>query len=166
MSEAFSIATVPFDGGGRIGICRLPGLFGALDSDVRAIVAWSPKIVVSMTEQAEMDRCGAGDLRIRLANAAIDWAHLPFRDYCGPDRAGANAWPGLAARLHEVLDDGGAILLHCRGGLGRSGMIALRILVERGEDVNVALARLRAARPGAVETDAQLVWASCGPRDA
>jgi len=41
-------------------------------------------------------------------------------------------------------------------------MIALRLLVERGEDASSALARLRAARPRAVETDAQLAWASAG----
>jgi protein-tyrosine phosphatase len=68
--------------------------------------------------------------------------------------------PHLAARLHKIRNEGGSILLHCRGGQGRSGMIALRILVERGEEVSVALTRLRSERPGAVETEAQLIWAS------
>jgi hypothetical protein len=41
-------------------------------------------------------------------------------------------------------------------------MIALRILVERGEGGEAALARLRSVRPGAVETPEQLAWASAG----
>ncbi len=162
MSEALSIATVSLENGGRLGICRLPGLSGDLASDVRAIVDWKPRIVVSMTEQAEMDRYGSGNLAALLAGASIEWRPLPIRDYGEPQGSSRDAWPGLAARLHEVLDDGGAILLHCRGGQGRSGMIALRLLVERGEDTSGALARLRSARPHAVETDAQWGWASAG----
>ncbi|MDH5531227.1 MAG: protein phosphatase, partial [Paracoccaceae bacterium] len=45
-------------------------------------------------------------------------------------------------------------------GCGRSGMAVLRLMVEAGEPVDVALIRLRKVRPCAVETDAQLAWAS------
>jgi hypothetical protein len=162
MAETLSIATVSLESGGRLGICRLPGLSGDLASDVRAIVDWKPTILVSMTERAEMDRYGGGDLASLLAGASIEWRHFPIRDYGEPQGAGRDAWPKLATRLHSVLDERGAILLHCHGGRGRSGMIALRLLVERGEDANSALARLRSARPHAVETEAQLAWASAG----
>jgi protein-tyrosine phosphatase len=162
MAEALAIATVSLENGGRLGICRMPGLSGDLASDVRAIVDWKPRIVVSMTEQAEMNRYGGGNLATLLADASIEWRHLPIRDYGEPQGASRDAWPKLAAHLHKVLDEGRAVLLHCRGGQGRSGMIALRLLVERGEDASGALARLRSARPHAVETDAQMTWASAG----
>jgi len=48
--------------------------------------------------------------------------------------------------------DGQSIVVHCRGGLGRTGMVAARLLVELGEKPVTALQRVRAARPGAVET--------------
>jgi protein-tyrosine phosphatase len=160
MSETFAIATLPLDGGGRLGICPLPGGDGGLAADVAAIAAWQPSLVVSLTEQAEMERCGSGRLGAVLGDAAIAWSHLPIRDFSGPDGAGRAAWPDLAARLHAILDHGGGVLLHCRGGRGRSGMIAMRLLVERGEAPAEALARLRAVRPGAVETEAQLDWAA------
>jgi len=47
------------------------------------------------------------------------------------------------------------VLIHCTGGLGRSGMIAARLLVELGEEPRLAMQRVRAARPGAIETAAQ-----------
>ena len=53
-------------------------------------------------------------------------------------------------------------MIHCFGGCGRSGMAALRLMVEAGEDADEALERLRAVRPCAVETDAQLRWARAG----
>jgi len=54
---------------------------------------------------------------------------------------------------------GGKVLVHCMGGCGRSGMAVLRLMVETGEPPHSALSRLRAARPCAVETDAQFDWA-------
>ena len=101
-----------------------------------------------------MAPCGA--LGARLAEAGIAWRHWPIRDFGVP--AGSD-WPRLAAALHSVLDGGGAVLLHCRGGRGRSGMVALRLLVERRAEPRAELARLRAVRSGAVETRAQLRWA-------
>jgi len=48
--------------------------------------------------------------------------------------------------------------VHCRGGLGRSGMIAARMLVELGTPADEAIARVRSARPGAVETSEQVAY--------
>ncbi len=158
--RALIIATLALDTGGRVGICRLPGLFGDLASDLAQIKQWRPSVVLSMTEQAEMDRCGSGNLCSLLKRDGIDWAHLPIRDFGGLDGEGAARWPDLAARLHAKLGRGDGVLLHCRGGKGRSGMIALRLLVERGDQPDVALQRLRRERPGAVETKEQLAWAS------
>jgi ADP-ribosyl-[dinitrogen reductase] hydrolase len=47
------------------------------------------------------------------------------------------------------------LVIHCKGGLGRTGVVAARLLIELGETPNAALARVRAARPGAVETPEQ-----------
>ena len=165
MSERFAIATIAVEGGGRLGISPLPGRCGALASDLDVIADWNPELVVSLTERAEMNEFGAGDLAAGLAARDIDWSHLPIRDLGPPDGAGAASWPRLSRRINAILDDRGGVLLHCRGGKGRSGMILLRLLVERGEAVQHALARLRAARPGAVETDAQMSWARGGAHD-
>ncbi|WP_163266051.1 dual specificity protein phosphatase family protein [Chelativorans alearense] len=162
MSTAYTIATVPVEGGGRIGVSPLPGRVGGLLADIAVIARWNPEIVVSMTVAEEMDRYGAGDLGLALADASIDWFHLPISDYGGPSGAAEKAWPPLSARLHGILDKGGGVLLHCHGGRGRSGMIALRLLVERGEPMDEALTRLRAVRPGAVEAPAQFAWAARG----
>lgn len=161
--RTLSIATLALETGGRIGVCRLPGLHGDLDCDLAQIKQWSPSIVLSMTEQAEMGRCGNGELGSRLGREGINWAHLPVRDFASPDGEGAAGWADLSERLHDLLDQGEGVLLHCRGGQGRSGMIALRLLVERGLDAAAALKWLRRERPGAVETREQLAWASMVP---
>ncbi|MEQ9489998.1 MAG: protein-tyrosine phosphatase family protein [Alphaproteobacteria bacterium] len=153
------IATVSVSGGGRIGVCGLPGLTGDLEGDLLAITGFDPALVVSMTEAAEMEALGAGNLGQRLQHLGIDWVHLPIRDFSGLAPEHEDRWPDLSRRLHDLLDDEKSILLHCRAGRGRSGMIALRLMVERGEDATNALRRLRDKRPGAVETPEQRLWA-------
>jgi protein-tyrosine phosphatase len=157
---SFSIATLHLDTGGRIGVCPLPGLHGHLTSDLELVRKWKPSIVLSLTEQSEMDVCGSGDLKSLLSRDGIDWTHLPIRDFGGPTGTSAEAWPELSLRLHSVLDHGAGVFLHCRGGQGRSGMLALRLLVERGENAEASLQRIRRERPGAIETEEQFAWAS------
>ncbi len=48
-----------------------------------------------------------------------------------------------------------SVVVHCLGGLGRSGTIAARLLVELGIDPDDAINRVRQSRPGAIETKAQ-----------
>ncbi|MGL5446174.1 MAG: dual specificity protein phosphatase family protein [Rhabdaerophilum sp.] len=154
--EPFTIATLDL-GKARIGISRLPGRSGDLAGDIATIRDWGTAAVVSMTGFSEMVAKDVDDLAPLLAANGIAHFHFPIRDFGTPEQADAR-WPELAALLHARLDAGEAVLLHCMGGHGRSGMVALRLLVERGMDSEAALRLIRQARPGAVETAAQVNW--------
>jgi hypothetical protein len=156
--QRLTIATVDCKAGGHIGISRLPGRFGLLDEDIEAIRQWKPRAVVTMNTALELEAVKATQLGARLEALGILWFHLPVSDYCGLTEGSAQRWPSVSKKLHEILAGGGNVLTHCRGGHGRSGMVALRILVEQGEDPDDALARIRTSRPGAVETKEQKQW--------
>ncbi|MFD1327170.1 phosphatase domain-containing putative toxin [Mycoplana ramosa] len=162
--EKFTIATVRLPNGGRIGLSRIPGRTGEYASDLQAIADWEANSVISMTDWVEMEARGCSDLGARLAERDIAWFHLPIRDFAGPGGLAEAKWPQYSAELHEILDRGGAVLAHCHGGHGRAGMVALRLLVERGEDPGIALRRIRAVRPGAVQTEGQYRWAVSAAR--
>ena len=159
MPDPFTLKTLSA-GGGTLAICPLPGLGGAFDDDLARIVALAPELVISMTETAEMKALGAARLPEALQTAGIAWRHFPVRDYGAP--TGAAGWPAISGHARRILAHSGVVLVQCRGGLGRSGMIVLRLMIEAGENPDAALARLRAARPGAVETQAQERWAREG----
>jgi protein-tyrosine phosphatase len=44
------------------------------------------------------------------------------------------------------------VLVHCAAGLGRTGTLAALLLVEGGLEPEAAIARVRQARPGTLET--------------
>jgi ADP-ribosyl-[dinitrogen reductase] hydrolase len=85
----------------------------------------------------------------------MDWMHLPIRDVDVPDDRFERAWALTGPTLHRRIDRGERILIHCRGGLGRTGLVAGLILVERGVTPRQAIERVRAVRPHAIETRAQ-----------
>ena len=158
MKPGFVIAALPL-GNGSLGICPAPGRAGAYADDLATILDWAPGLVLTMTTQAELDSTGARGFGGDLARAGIDWRHLEIGDYGTPGPETALTWPEASQVAHGVLAGGGKVLAHCFGGCGRSGMALLRLMIEAGEAPESALMRLRAARPCAVETPAQLDWA-------
>ena len=159
VSDPFAIHTLEA-GGGLLGICHLPGRDGDLEADIHVIARWEPAAVVTMVEQSELDAAGVGALGERLKNIGIRWTHLPVVDFGVLSTEQMKLWPVLSQDLRGRLGNGERILVHCRGGLGRSGMILLRLMCELGEAPEEALQRLRGVRPGAVETEAQMAWAT------
>jgi ADP-ribosyl-[dinitrogen reductase] hydrolase len=73
-----------------------------------------------------------------------------------PDARFEAGWQRSRDTLLERLQGGGRVLVHCRGGLGRSGTVAARLLLELDWPARQAIAQVRQARPGAIETAEQL----------
>ncbi|WP_254428820.1 MULTISPECIES: dual specificity protein phosphatase family protein [unclassified Ruegeria] len=157
--DRFEIYSMPVRSG-LLGLAQMPGRHGDFAGDLERIMQWRPAMVISMTTSNELEAVGAHHLGRDLQSRAITWVHLPVQDFGAPSSNVRCDWPNASTDAHRVLSAGGRVLVHCRGGCGRSGMIVLRLLVEGGEAPDKALRRLRAVRPCAVETDAQMAWAT------
>jgi protein-tyrosine phosphatase len=118
-------------------------------------------MVLTMATAAEL-ALGAAALPADLAAAGIAWRHLPVADFAAESVALREGWAGVSGEARGMLGAGGRVLVHCLGGCGRSGMAALRLMAECGEAPEAALARLRRARPCAIETEDQRRWAAGG----
>lgn len=149
------ISPIRIDNRDIIALTECPGRTKEYTDAVTRIIAWRPNLVVTLVEEHEIAQGFAG-LRTALDKKGISWRHFPIRNYDVPSPAAP--WSDLSQLVHSTIDGGGAVLIHCWGGLGRSGMVAARLLVERGVHVTTAIKTVRAARPGAIETDAQERW--------
>jgi len=146
-------------GGGTLALAPLPGTSGDRAADMAHLRDWKPALVLSLTTEAEMVAQGAADVGAEVQDMGTRWIAFPVADMGVPDRESAADWRAASAAARAALRGGGRVLVHCRAGCGRSGMVALRLMVECGERPEAALRRLRAMRPCAVETEAQLAWA-------
>ena len=147
-------------GGGRLALCPMPGRGGDYAGDLAAILGWGPALVLTMATGPELAAMGALGLSGDLAVRGIGWHHLPVADFGADSLALREGWGAASQAARAELAAGRGVLAHCMGGCGRSGMAVMRLMVEAGEAPEAALARLRAVRPCAVETEAQRLWAA------
>ena len=164
-THPLQIAFVETPGKGRIGMTFCPGkhdphaMTGSwerdLQTDLAAIANCGATALVTLMEQDELERLGVSNLGETAMAQGLDWYHLPIRDVSVPSAAFELEWNVVAGNYGRELLGGESVVVHCRGGLGRTGLIAARLLVELGETPSAALQRVRAAKPGAVETTEQ-----------
>ena len=89
----------------------------------------------------------------RLERHGLREVHLPVKDFAAPSPGQVER--GVGAIL-GALAAGEAAAVHCGGGLGRTGtLLACYLASSDGLDAGEAIRRVRALRPGSVETAAQ-----------
>lgn len=155
----------PAPANGRIGITFCPGkkqadaLTGSwnrdLATDLDVIAAWGACALVTLVEEHELHQLAVADMGEQVRRRHMAWFHLPIADYSVPDSTFETRWDEAGAQLRALLARGFDIVIHCKGGLGRAGMIAARLLVELGIKADEAIRAVRQARPGAIETAEQ-----------
>ena len=166
-SDPIRIAAVtPADDHGRIGITLCPGktdpagISGAwardLAADLDAIASWGATAVVSLITDEEIDYLGVRGLAGAVHERHMEWWHVPIRDGRPPGLDFEEGWAAAGEAIRDRLRAGFDVLVHCKGGLGRAGTVAARLLVEFGAGADEAMRRVRAARSQyAIETRSQ-----------
>ncbi|MEN6490976.1 MAG: hypothetical protein ABFC85_03205 [Rectinema sp.] len=140
---------------GVIGMCACPGASGRnLREDLAAIESWGAGILISLIEEYEYRFAGVERMP-ELVPKYIRRLRLPIADASIPTMDWERTWLREGPSVREALRRGGRICIHCMGGFGRTGLLAARILVEFGEEPDLAIRAVRIARPGAIETSEQ-----------
>lgn len=155
-----SYNVVPVPGGGTLILsshpASLPGLLPV--QAVALFVEQGARLMLSLTTAQELSQLKLETLASMCLEQGIKWVHAPIEDLQTPDQYFEAWWSLNHALMHDLLNDGHAVVLHCWGGLGRSGTIAARLLVERGLSPEQAVAQVREHRRGAIETPEQLQY--------
>ncbi len=111
----------------------------SLDLDLAAIKTWGADAVVTLMESKELDLYDVCDLPSKVWNLGMDWIHLPIQDERAPTKQFDLAWLTEGKNLVVRLMAGQRILLHCKGGLGRTGTVAAKLLIEFGYNADTAV---------------------------
>lgn len=163
ITHPLRIATLTI-GAGAVGVTFAPGkkqlkaMTGEwhrdIDLDLLAIKAWGAQLLISLIEPFEFEELGIESLPDRAAAHGLEWLGLPIKDGDAPDHRFLASWQTLGPYLVRTISSGGRVVVHCKGGLGRAGTVASMLLIQSGTTASAeeAIAMVREARPGAIET--------------
>ena len=160
----FEVAWVDLDTApGHLGLAMAPGRHEA-DGDV---VLWRRDlhadlrrlrhvhrcdVLVSLLSDDELAALGIADLDDAVAVHGIEHHRFPVRDGSVPEPEQLSDVLALVDALRDRLLAGRTVVLHCRVGQGRSGMLGALVTASLWALPVEAIARVRRAQPRAVET--------------
>lgn len=142
---------------GRLAISARPRGGDWLGEEMRAWRRAGIDIVVSLLVPDE-----AADLDLEQEKALSERNGIEFRSFPIVDRSVPAPGPAMRDFLSEIsshLSKGKNIVIHCRQGIGRAGLVAASLLIERGFTPEPAIERVSNARHLPIpETREQRLW--------
>ena len=146
---------------GRLLLHSMPGRFEAIERVWHQLRSEAVGAIVCLTEKYEI-RLKSSQYAEALETGTVPCSVLPFEIREGGVPANREAFWVLANDVAIRLQSGEAVLIHCAGGVGRTAMLAISVLLALGEPMNEAESVV--SRAGStVETTAQiemLSWCS------
>lgn len=141
---------------GRMGLTICPGRRDRgrmLDDDLDRLRDLGIRRIVCLVTTEELHALGCSGLRNGTEARGMRFVHVEIPDQGVPSIADGQR---ITAAIRAGLDNGEAVLVHCVGGLGRSGTLAACVLRELGTSAPEAIAAIRRARgPRAIENRLQ-----------
>jgi len=142
---------------GRLAIAPRPRGGEWLDDEMKAWRRMGVDAIVSLLTPEE-----AVDLDLELEGRHAETNGIVFLSHPIEDRSVPTSESDIArllGRLDTELSHGKNVVVHCRQGIGRSGLIASLLLVENGAGPDEAIERVGRARHAPVpETPEQRAW--------
>ncbi len=129
-----------------------------LRRDIDMLKTMGVALVLSCLEAEELP-LPESDVAQLFWAANIEWRLLPIPDMSAPDPALDCQLQQLLALAERYLERGRRVAIHCKAGLGRTGMVAARLLMRQGCSASAAIAAVRASHDqAAIETAAQIAY--------
>jgi len=126
-----------------------------LDTDLaRLRVEFKSDLLVSLLEEHEFKALKIHDLRERVTTHGIEMLWYPIPDGSVP--TSIEKLVEVVDRIVKALGKGQTVVIHCMGGLGRTGLVAAACLLATTDlTPREVIEIVRRARPGAVNEDGQ-----------
>lgn len=165
ITDPLRIDTITLPSGGRLGLSICPGkkqpvsMTGGwnrdLDTDIQAVKDWGAALVITLMEEHELHEVQVAELGEKVTDSGMDWVWMPLVDDGTPDSDQIATFRRFEPYFSEVLSSGQDILIHCRGGIGRTSVIASLLMVHAGFTANWAVNTVRQTRPGSFHAPGQ-----------
>lgn len=139
---------------GSIGLMSAPGQEQSLAADLDELAKrYGCTLLVSLVSNHELDILGMNDLPERCAERGMRLIRYPIADFSAP--SSIESASSLISQILFAANHCGMVAIHCRAGLGRTGLVAACCLVACGMSSSDAVGAVRRCRPRAIENSEQ-----------
>jgi protein-tyrosine phosphatase len=122
---------------GRLLLHSMPGRFEAIERAWQQVKSEAVGAIVCLVEQHEI-RLKSSQYAEALETGTVPCSVLPFEICEGGVPENRDAFWALANDVAKRLQSGETVLIHCAGGVGRTAMLAISVLLVLGEPMNEA----------------------------
>ena len=151
---------------GRLDMTFAPGMWAEsvrgrwerdLAADLRALEEeYETDVLVSLMEDHEYHGYQIPELLEQDRLGGVEILRFAIQDMGVPREAESERFETTIREIVQRLEQGQNVVVHCRGGLGRTGTVAACVLVALGKhSADEAIAVVREARKGTVQTREQ-----------
>lgn len=123
-----------------------------IESTIAQLKEQGVNAILSMMVAEEMKKLHAENLPEMCKQNNIQWFNMATDDHKIPGEDSLSQWQQDKTNLVEVINQGGKVAVHCKGGVGRTGIGVAMLLLELGRNAEQAVAEVKALRPGAFES--------------
>jgi protein-tyrosine phosphatase len=122
---------------GRLLLHSMPGRFEAIERAWQQVKSEAVGAIVCLVEQHEI-RVKSSHYAEALESGTVPCSVLPFEICEGGVPEDRDSFWALANDVAKRLQSGERVLIHCAGGVGRTAMLAISVLLVLGEPMNEA----------------------------
>lgn len=144
-------------GQGFLAVMAKPVAGEWIEDEFRGIAQFGIHRLVSLLENHEIRELGLQTAPDLCSKNQVDFIHFPVKDRGLP--SSFSATQKLVTQLHTDIFNGKNTVIHCRAGIGRTGLLASAVLLRNGLDTAAALALVSKARGVTIpDTEEQIDW--------
>ena len=146
---SMSEIALPPDVPGKLFRSPMPGRYRELSADIEEIESAGIDLIVCLAEEEEIQRKSPEYLQwLRSYSQFFSIPPFPIADYKAPDKERYSEYAKFIEQIAESLLGGKRILIHCGAGKGRTGMVAICVLMKLGLSLDEAISNVRKAGAG------------------
>ncbi|WP_338760338.1 dual specificity protein phosphatase family protein [Bernardetia sp. ABR2-2B] len=143
----------------KLAIMPKPNSDENLEEDIINFSNLKVTIVVSLLTKEEKFDLGLQNEKAICEKYEIDFISIPIIDRSIPTEKQTIQIRELTKKINSILDKNKKIIVHCRAGIGRVGMLCSAILIEQGLSNQEAIEKVSKARGVNIpDTEEQKKW--------
>ena len=149
--------TIALPNGAQLILTPCPGTkeVGLADS-IAQLKNAGAQALITLLSTAELTALNVANLGAEVAAQGLQWFQLPVEDDHAPTPDFLAEFARVKPQLLALLNNGAGVVMHCRGGTGRTGVMGALLMLELGYEWDDLKARIQAVRPKVLTIAAQL----------